>query len=108
MSEAMKKTAAEMRLLPDLRRMRVGAVLHRVMRVIDPFIEHDDRHRVFDRLFELFMQEGVEVLTDATRAELGLAARDGEGWTEPKLRIYDAIRLQKMLETIKFTIPPKP
>lgn len=57
MSEAMKKTAAEMRLLPDLRRMRVGAVLHRD-EVIDPFIEHDDRHRVFDRLFELFMQRG--------------------------------------------------
>lgn len=105
MTDALKKTATEMRMLPDLRRQRVGSVIHRVMQALDPFIDPDERRHVVDKLYDLFMEEGIEVLTDVTRQNFGLAPRDGEGWTEAELRTYDAIRIQKMLEPIKMTLP---
>jgi len=102
-------TATELSLRIDKRRARAGQMASTIMQVIDPFLREDGssvRRSAFERLYELFFTEGVEVLTDHDRAMLGLPQRDGEGWSDEELKVLDYLRLQIMLKPLVMPLNP--
>ena len=57
---------------------------------------------VHDKIMKLFMQEGVEVLSDNDRRKAGLSPRNDKGWTPEELMAYEKVRLALI------TAPPAP
>jgi hypothetical protein len=53
-------------------------------------------------LEELFVKEGVEVLTDLSRQDLGLPPRGPDGWTVEEIIACE----QRMLEAMLRPVPP--
>ena len=89
------KTATQMIDRIDLRRARAMSMASVIMKAIDPYLDQQlDRVRrdAFDAIFEIVWQEGVEVLTDPTRAETGLPPRGPDGWTDDEIRALEAAR----------------
>lgn len=93
------------RMEPDLRRQRAMSLTAAVMQELDQFFDHDDRREISDRLMMLFTRKGIEVLSDFDREKLGLSPRNNEGWTTSELQTLDALRMMKMLEPMKITVP---
>jgi hypothetical protein len=92
----------------DLRRARTMQLTHAVMQAIEPFIRDEDgreRRDVYEALVRLFNDQGVEILTDFTRAEAGLPPRGPDGWTDAELRALEARRLEVMLRPISMVVP---
>lgn len=83
----------------DRRHIRAMAlfaeIYHLVVKRLQP--EEDPRH-LRNELMDLLMQEGVEVLTDYTRAEMGLPPRDGKGWTIEEIHALEKTRLDLMTQ----------
>lgn len=84
---------------PDLRYRRAQSLAHAIRQEIEPFLERGaDQRPLMDKLFALCMQRGVEVLTDADRATLGLPARTTDGWTAEEIIALEQQRLKAMYE----------
>lgn len=84
---------------PDLRQQRAQSMTHAIRQEIEPFLERGtDQHSLMEKLFVLCMQRGVEVLTDADRALLGLSARTTDGWTAEEIFALEQQRLKAMYE----------
>lgn len=94
----------------DLRRMRADALGHRIMQVIRPFLDPENDRALRDAhyaLHDLLMERGVEVLTDADREKAGLEPRTVDGWTPQEIAALEAVRLQLLLQPVKYLIPLK-
>ena len=88
-------TATEQAQRINLRKMRAQQLTAVIMREIDDLIEN--RREAHDRIHNLFMQEGVEVITDYTRQEFGLPKRQADGWTDVEAAALEHARLQALL-----------
>lgn len=85
---------------PDLRRNRAMAMTAHVMQTIGKYITNDEdnfQRRASEDLFELFYENGVDIVTDQMRADAGLPPRGPKGWTEVELRIMEDKRTEAML-----------
>lgn len=54
------------------RRARAQAVAYAVFKEIEPALPEDDRWRILDAIIHTLSRDGVEVLTDFHRSEIGL------------------------------------
>jgi hypothetical protein len=93
----MKDTATGISMRMNLRRRRSDEMLAAVLEKIRPFIDHDQMKDVHYALLDLFMEKGVEVLTDYHRQELGLPTRDSEGWTREEIAALEWKRMEALL-----------
>jgi hypothetical protein len=57
------------------------------------------------KLEDLFRQDGVEVLTDYTRQEMGLPPRGPDGWTIEEIHAMERLRLERMMAPMPMFIP---
>lgn len=81
----------------NTRYLRARMLTAEVLRSIEPFLNLDVRRQdVSDAVLNLFMTEGVEVLTDHTRAEIGLPPRNAKGWTMEEVLALERVRLELM------------
>lgn len=93
----------------NLRRCRADALASEVMNKIDQFIDYRDQKReIHYAILELFLTEGVEILTDYTRQEAGLPPRSGDGWTPDELRALEMRRLEVMTRPLTMPVFPLP
>jgi hypothetical protein len=84
----------------DRRYLRARTLAYGVMRSLEPFIADEVQRPALTALLDLFAREGVEVLTDYTRAEIGLPPRDQKGWTIEEIIALERVRLELMLKPI--------
>jgi len=90
--------------MPNKRLLRAQSMASAVMQTLGKFIKDDNRdekkyaHRA---LMDLFMGQGVEVITDRDRIEAGLPLRDEYGITEMELQIIENRRMTIMAEVSK-------
>ncbi|TIL36189.1 hypothetical protein [Mesorhizobium sp.] len=96
------------------RMLRARALANEVWREINGFIADECKREVCDRLMAVFMREGVEVLTDHNRQDLGLPPRGPDGWTEQEIFVFEQLRLDAMMNVVvpmssslKIGEPPK-
>lgn len=67
---------------PDKRRMRAIHMTAAIMQEIEDLVDYQDaRGRIYDRLYDLFYENGASIMTDVDRAKEGLEPRDAKGWT---------------------------
>jgi hypothetical protein len=98
----------------DMRRMRAQQVLGYVMEALNPvfdraeFDPHEIRRDTYDALAKLFMQEGVELLTEYHRQEMGLPPRGPDGWTVEEIIALEQRHLDALLRPIFVTLPKEP
>ena len=86
---------------PNWRRMRADAFIARVYLAIDPLIaDQDERHAVYDKLRELFIEDGVEIVTDRARAEAGLPPRDDHGMSPQELLALEHARHEVLMRPL--------
>ncbi len=82
---------------PDRRHQRAMTLMAELARIVEPYLAHAASQRLLYReLMELLTREGVEVLTDYTRWEIGLPTRDGKGWTIEEIIALEKARLDAM------------
>lgn len=96
---------------PDKRRMRAIHMTAAIMQEIEDLVDYQDaRGRIYDRLFDLFYENGASIMTDADRAKEGLEPRDAKGWT-PSERVADKLRqaqaMQMMASAVYMSPMPK-
>lgn len=92
----------------NLRQRRAAMLTAAVLQKIMPFLD-ESQHRVLsdthDALLGLFMEKGVEVLTDFDRAEIGLSPRTEDGWTPDEILALERVRLEIMMRPITLPSP---
>lgn len=92
----------------NLRRHRAMVLAAEVSRIIEPHLKPESNPQdTHDAIKDLFFQQGVEVLTDYTRSELGLPPRGPDGWTTEEILSMERIRLERMLTPFPHFIPIK-
>lgn len=100
-----------MKLLPsDKRRLRAQALVAHILRIVERHLSDEDRRRDTMRelnaeLFEKLWEEGVEIITDQIRAEIGLPPRGPEGWTVEELVVLEERRIEAMRAPLTFVAP---
>lgn len=87
----------------NLRHRRAMSLTSAVLKEIEPFLDYEYRRRdIYDAIFHLFSQEGVDVLTDYDRQQHGLPPRGPDGWTVEEMMALEQRRLELL------TNPPAP
>jgi hypothetical protein len=105
------QTATEQLKRQDLRMMRAQYLVAAVIQKISPFLdERQDRARrdAHEALIELFHNEGVDVITDASRADAGLPPRGPDGYTVDELLAIEKRRLDYLSAPLIATLNGEP
>ena len=93
----------------NLRYARAMKLTSAVMDRIDKYIPRRSEDytpvKIHSEILEFLMAEGVELLTDFDRNEMGLAPRDSSGWTQQEIRAWDARLLMAALSPMPGFIP---
>ena len=91
----------------NLRQRRATAMTASIMRVIEPYLDrsnHYVRRDAYEALISLFMEKGVDVITDHDRAAAGLPFRGNDGWTVDEAVAMENARLASLLRPITFVM----
>lgn len=103
MSDKMETaTAAAMRM--DLRRNRVMPILYQMLKTVRPYLDPENERAerdIYDALMDLLWQNGVEIITDEMRRDIGLPPRDGLGWTPDEIIALERRRLELIMRPIR-------
>lgn len=91
----------------DRRYQRAMALAHATMQALDPFISDDARRRAYEAVIDVYMQKGVEVITDHERREYGLPERDEKGLTREEVLALEMKRLEMLTKPLVMTVPLK-
>lgn len=93
-----KNTATQFATRMNVRRMRSQALASHIMHKITPYLdrEGDAYYDVYQTLIEIFSEEGVEIITDLHRHEIGLPPRGPDGWTAEELHAMEKRRLEAL------------
>jgi len=108
MSVTATEVMREQDLKLNLRRMRAEMFVSAVLNELRPFLREEDgpcdrpERDAYYALLKLFIDQGVDVITDYTRQEAGLPPRDGEGWTRDELVALEAARLALIMRPMGF------
>lgn len=103
----MKRTSLmEMQRL-DRRAMRAHALVAQIMHIVGKHFSREDDARKAQRdlsreLFDEFHEMGVEIISDYTRAEIGLPPRGPDGWTVEEIIELERRRLEVMRAPLIF------
>lgn len=103
------QTATEQLKRRDMRLMRAQHLVSAVMQKLSPYFdERQDsaRRDAYEALLELFHSEGVDVITDAQRADAGLPPRGPDGYTAEEVLAIEKRRLDVLTGPIYATFPP--
>lgn len=98
----LKTATAQMERL-NLRKRRADQIAALIFRAVDPYVADECRNRAFRAITEALMIEGVELLTDYDRQQMGLPARGPDGWTVEEIVALERHRLE--LLTKPLTMP---
>jgi hypothetical protein len=99
-------TALEMSMRINLRRRRADALVAAVMKEIRyHLVDRDAEAEVARALRHVFYQEGIEILSDYTRAEIGLPPRGPDGWTLEEMHALERARLDAIMRPSQMVIP---
>lgn len=91
-------TATDRMMRMNMRGARAQTVTSMIIRELIPFLPHEDAYRgAYKAILDLLTAQGVEVITDDTRAELGLEIRSDDGWTHQEIIALDRVRLEMMM-----------
>jgi hypothetical protein len=106
----MESAASSMIPRIDKRRLRAQALVHRILQIVSKHLSDEDYRRNALReinydLMELCMKEGVEIITDYTRTDMGLPQRGPDGWTMEEIIALEQRRLELMYAPLTMTIP---
>jgi hypothetical protein len=105
------QTATEQMRRQDLRMMRsqqlVAAVLHKLGPLLDDRQDYV-RRDAYEALLELFHNEGVDVITDAQRADAGLPPRGPDGYTMEEMVAIEKRRLDMLNAPLIATLNGEP
>lgn len=94
----------------DRRRLRIQPLLHQILQIVGKHLSDEDMRRnalreLHNELFDKLYEEGVEIVTDHTRAEIGLPPRGPEGWTAEELIALEQRRMELMTKPLQMVIP---
>ena len=73
-----------------------------VVQIVAKHVPRDSLEPISRDLMELLHDAGAEIITDYTRAELGLSPRGRDGWTSEEIIALDQRRLDAMTRPILF------
>jgi hypothetical protein len=103
------QTATEQLRRQDMRMYRAQSLMHAVLQRIDPYLDPElgnhARRDVYEALLKLFHDEGVDVITDAQRADAGLPPRGPDGWTIEEMMAIEKRRLDILTAPIYAAFP---
>src|SRR6185312_12651147 len=71
---------------PDMRRHRANELTSYILKELGDLLPREHRRAAAERLFDRFMADGYDIVTDAQRAAAGLAPRNDYGWTYSELQ----------------------
>lgn len=80
----------------DLRKRRMDQLVAAVMDEVRHEVPSEFLREIHDALSDVMYRNGVHIMTDQDRAEYGLEARDGLGWTHSE-RVKAEMRRQEVL-----------
>lgn len=94
----------------DRRRLRIQPLLHEILQIVGKHLSDEDRRNnamreIHNELFDKFHEQGVEIVTDYIRSDLGLPPRNSEGWTNEELVLLEQRRLDLMRAPIIMPYP---
>lgn len=97
----------------DRRRLRIQPLLHEILQIVGKHLSDEDYRRnamreLHNELFDKLYEWGVEIVTDYTRAEMGLPPRGRDGWTTEELIALEQKRLEIMTRPMQFLAPGQP
>jgi hypothetical protein len=103
--------ATDTMLRADLRRLRIQPLVHLIMHAVAKHIGEEGRRRnamraIYEEVFDLLHKEGVEILTDHMRAEMGLPPRGPDGWTIEEIVALERLRLELLTRPLPPVIIP--
>jgi hypothetical protein len=106
-------TAAREMMRVDVRSRRAVALTTAVLERLGPRIDatnpddlpHDITRLVHDAMFEVMSEQGVEVLTDYDRKQLGLPPRGPDGWTVEEIMALEQSRLELLTQPFSAFLP---
>jgi hypothetical protein len=99
-------SATEMSMRTDLRRRRAHSLAAAVLKELRGHLDDYEVERAVAHAMErVFSQEGVEVLTDYDRAQIGLPPRSGDGWSVDEIIALERMRLEALYKPMTMTIP---
>jgi hypothetical protein len=104
----MKATDESMR--QDMRRLRIQPLLHQILHIVGKHLSDEDHRRnamraLHNELFDKLYEEGVEIVSDHTRAAMGLPARGPDGWTIEELIALEQKRLEVLTKPLQMIVP---
>ena len=85
----------------DVRRRRAESLAVAILREIDDHVARESWRDIHHKLLDLLTMEGVEILTDADRATIGLPPRGPDGWTAEEIVALENHRLQALLRPMQ-------
>lgn len=82
----------------NLRRMRATSMVAMLLRELDdlPGVR-ENRRDIAERLYRALHDAGVDFITDADRAAVGLPPRGELGWTDSELHALETARMSRLL-----------
>jgi hypothetical protein len=94
----------------DRRAHRARSLTAAIIQEIGPLLPDDTKRDVSRAVEDLLWRLGVDPLTDAERARIGLRPRDNKGWTDEEVAIYERTLTMAMLKpfTDPLLMPNKP
>ena len=104
----MKATDTMMR--QDMRRLRLQPLLAEILNIVSKNLSDEDDRRnamrqIHNELFDKLYDQGVELVTDHMRADMGLPPRGPDGWTVEELMALEQRRLEMMTKPMQFIVP---
>lgn len=90
----------------DLRRRRIQPLIAEILQIVSRHLSEDDYRRnamreLHDELFDKLFDQGIEIVTDHTRAEIGLPPRGPDGWTVAELLALEQVRLEMLTRQLR-------
>ena len=105
------QTASEQLKRRDMRLMRAQHLVAAVMQKLGPYFDDRQdsaRRDAYEALLELFRSEGVDVITDAQRADAGLSPRGPDGYTVDEMLAIEKRRIDMLAAPLIATLNGEP
>lgn len=94
----------------DMRRLRIQPLLHEILQIVSKHLSDEDHRRnamrdLHNELFDKLYEQGVEIMSDHTRAAAGLPPRGRDGWTQEELLALEQKRLEAITRPLQVFVP---
>ncbi len=90
----------------NIRQIKAQQIASLLMRTLDDIIPRACQREAYEKMMELLMTEGIEILTDEDRRRAGLPPRGPDGWTAAELHALEYARLYAISAQIAMALRP--